>query len=83
MGKLARRRLLFAGGGGLEEGRVRIRRGVSDVKQVICSLTVGGWVRVCVCVCLCAWMCDFMPSEEASKQVCVSTIVKEKVNIWD
>lgn len=41
-----------------------------------------------VCVyCLCARMCDFMPSEEESKQVCVclclSTIVKEKVSIWD
>lgn len=52
----------------MEEGRVRIGWGVSNVKQLICSLTVSG----CVCVyCLCAWMCDFMPSEEASKQVCV------------
>ena len=72
MGKLARRRLLLAGGGGLEEGRVRIRWGVSDVKQVICSLTVGGWVGVGVCVLIvCVCVCDFMPSEEASKQVCV------------
>ena len=30
-------------------------------------------------------MCDFMPSKEASKQVCVcvSVIVKDKVSIWD
>ena len=51
---------------------MRIRWGVSDVKQVICSLTVGGWVGVGVCVLIvCVCVCDFMPSEEASKQVCV------------
>jgi len=42
--------------------------GVGDVKQLICSLTVCG--GVCVSR-LCVRMCDFMPSEEASKQVCV------------
>lgn len=52
-------------------------RGVSDVKQVICSLTVCG----CVCT-ICVHRRDFMPSEgQASRCVCINDSEREHTGV--
>ncbi len=63
--------------------------GLSDVKQVICSITVSMgcvYVRVCLCiVCVhgCVISCQVRWQASRCVCMCVSKIVKEKVSIWD